>query len=194
MDDYVITESLGVSVGDLIRMFRNKNNITQSDMAKALNLSVTTIANYEAGKTVPDIYTLKRIYSILDIPTKIKIKQPGDIVLDLYDAGDGLLIDDNGLVLGDVKEIRAEIFNLYSCRKLDFCCIMKGEKIYLLNNTDFLDCGDVGLVRFPEDKVFVPAKYENDQYTDIFTGRVCNNVEYIVAKFLGEVDDYEIIE
>ena len=69
-DNITIPESFGVSVGDLIRMFRKKNNITQADLAKVLNLSVSTIANYESGKTVPDIYTLKQIYAILNIPTK----------------------------------------------------------------------------------------------------------------------------
>lgn len=193
-DNITIPESFGVSVGDLIRMFRKKNNITQADLAKVLNLSVSTIANYESGKTVPDIYTLKQIYAILNIPTKITLKQPNEILLDLYNADNGLFIDDNGKVCGDIKEIKATIFNLYRCRKFDYCCVQQNGKVYLMNNTNSLEPTDTGLVKFCGDDVFVLAKFDGEKYINISTGKESVSIETIVAKSLGELDVYEITE
>lgn len=48
-----------------IKVFRKKCNMNQSDLAKKLNLSRTTITKWETGKTYPRIQMLLKIAKIL---------------------------------------------------------------------------------------------------------------------------------
>lgn len=189
-----MSPSFGLSIGDLIRVYRKKSRITQKDLAKILKLSPSTIVNYESGKTIPDIYTLMQICTILEIPKDIILREVNELVLDMYNADEGIIIDSCGKVCGPIKQIKATVFNFYKCRKCDYCCILKNGTVYLMKNVTFLECEDTGLVKFYDDDVFVLAKFDGKQYTDISTGKESKKVEAIVARSLGEVEDYEIIE
>ena len=37
---------------------RKQNNLTQADIAKITGKAITTVATWEQGKTLPDVYTL----------------------------------------------------------------------------------------------------------------------------------------
>lgn len=44
-----------------LKLLRNKNKLTQAELGKILNLSRSTISNYEAGKMQPSIETIIEI-------------------------------------------------------------------------------------------------------------------------------------
>ena len=48
-------------IADNLKLLRKKQKMTQTDLAKALNLSPGTIGMWETNKRNPDIQTLKRI-------------------------------------------------------------------------------------------------------------------------------------
>lgn len=193
-DNITLPDSFGIEAGELIRVFRKKKNISQEEMAKALNLSPATVANYESGKTIPDIYTLRKIYRVLGISSKIILKQPEVQFLDLYIADEGVTIDENGKASGNRREIEAKIFNIYGCRKLSFCCVLYRDKVYLMNNSNIAEPSDIILARFCGDDAFVMTRYDGEKYVNISTGEESCEIYEIVARSLGEVEDYEIIE
>jgi len=54
-------KDLKIGIGKLVKMLRKQNNLTQNDLAKALDLSRLTIQNLEAGKN----YTIDTLLKIL---------------------------------------------------------------------------------------------------------------------------------
>ena len=52
------------SVGNKIKEYRTKNNVTQEGLAKLLMVSDKTISSYECDRTMPDINTLFKIANI----------------------------------------------------------------------------------------------------------------------------------
>ena len=53
---------------DKFRKLRLKNNYTQSELAKKLNVSQPTIASWEAGIRRPNLDTLERITRLFGVP------------------------------------------------------------------------------------------------------------------------------
>lgn len=49
----------------ILRQLRTNQKLTQSEMAKALNISRVAYTNYELGNREPDFDTVKRIAAIL---------------------------------------------------------------------------------------------------------------------------------
>lgn len=56
-----------MTIGDLIKEYRIKLDLTQKELADRSGLAVGTIQQYESGKRVPIIKNLKRISDILNI-------------------------------------------------------------------------------------------------------------------------------
>ena len=54
-------------VGKNIKFFREKKNITQSELADKLCVTRQAVSNWENGKTEPDIEMLNKIASVLEI-------------------------------------------------------------------------------------------------------------------------------
>ena len=50
-----------------LKELRKNLSLTQSDMAKKLNITSVAYGDYERGKSEPDIETLKKIASILNV-------------------------------------------------------------------------------------------------------------------------------
>ena len=55
-------------IGENIRKARIKKNMSQQDLAKALNVERSTISGWETGKRIPDVEKLGRICTVLDTP------------------------------------------------------------------------------------------------------------------------------
>lgn len=47
---------------------RNKNNLTQKELAEALNISISSIAMYEIGARVPSLKRAKQIADYYKVP------------------------------------------------------------------------------------------------------------------------------
>ena len=54
-------------IADNLKLLRKKQKMTQTDLAKALNLSPGTIGMWETNKRNPDIQTLKRVADFLGV-------------------------------------------------------------------------------------------------------------------------------
>ena len=64
-----------------LRQFREERDLTQEDVAKALDLSVYTISKYELGKAEPYMSTLKKLAEYYHV-------KPGYFIDDDYEDGD----------------------------------------------------------------------------------------------------------
>ena len=53
-----------------LKAARVNKNIKQKDAAKLLGISLSTLQNYEAGKTFPDVPVIKRIEELYDVEYK----------------------------------------------------------------------------------------------------------------------------
>ncbi len=56
-------------IGNGIRGCRKEFNYSQAQFAKALGISLNTLAAYESGKTIPDMVTIIKIANILHTST-----------------------------------------------------------------------------------------------------------------------------
>lgn len=56
-----------MSISDNIRRLRIVNNLKQQELADAIFVSRTAIANYENGRRIPDVETLKAIAKVLKV-------------------------------------------------------------------------------------------------------------------------------
>lgn len=54
-------------VGKNIKHFRENKNITQEELAEKLCVTRQAVSNWETGKTEPDVDTLTKIASVLDV-------------------------------------------------------------------------------------------------------------------------------
>ena len=48
-----------MTLGEKIRRLREEKGLKQQDIADILSLSRVAVTNYEGGKRIPDVYTLK---------------------------------------------------------------------------------------------------------------------------------------
>ncbi len=63
-----------------IRDLRRKQNLTQSDFGRLINISASTIALWETGKREPDIKNLKKISEIFNVTTDYLLDNEQNIV------------------------------------------------------------------------------------------------------------------
>lgn len=64
-EEDVAPKKIAFSVSKLIQQARFANKITQSDLAKTLNLHPSIIKNYESGKVIPNKILLSKMGRIL---------------------------------------------------------------------------------------------------------------------------------
>ena len=55
-------------IGESIRKARIIKNISQQELALALNVERSTVSGWETGKRIPNVEMLGRLCAILDIP------------------------------------------------------------------------------------------------------------------------------
>ena len=55
-------------IGESIRKARIKKNMSQQELAKALNVERSTVSGWETGKRSPDVDMLGKLCAVLDIP------------------------------------------------------------------------------------------------------------------------------
>ena len=65
-------------IGDNIKFYRKKNQLTQDDIAAACNVTRQAVSNWENGKTQPDIQTLSMLASTLEVSEEDLIYGPSD--------------------------------------------------------------------------------------------------------------------
>jgi len=81
---YIFIERVIALFGDRLKLLRNEKNITQSDLAKLLEVSPSTVGMYEQGRRDPDTKTLAFLaeyfgVSIDYLLDRIDVKNPYEI-------------------------------------------------------------------------------------------------------------------
>lgn len=56
------------TIGQNIKVYRERMNMTQEDLAKKLRVGTHTIEKYESDVKAPDTQTILKISTVLDIP------------------------------------------------------------------------------------------------------------------------------
>lgn len=69
-----------MNIGERIKEARLNTKMTQDDLAKELNVSRSTVANWESGRNNPDVESLIKIADILKVPIKNLLKENGSIL------------------------------------------------------------------------------------------------------------------
>lgn len=69
-----------MNIGERIKEARLNTKMTQDDLAKKLNVSRSTVANWESGRNNPDVESLIKIADILKVPIKSLLKENGSIL------------------------------------------------------------------------------------------------------------------
>ena len=65
-------------IGDNIKFYRKKNQLTQDDIAKECSVTRQAVSKWENGKTQPDIQTLSMIANVLEVSEEDLIYGPTD--------------------------------------------------------------------------------------------------------------------
>ena len=66
--------------GEKLRALRKDKNMTQVDLAKALNLDKSSIAKYESAGIIPSVDTLQKIAGLFNVSIDYLLNAPlGDI-------------------------------------------------------------------------------------------------------------------
>ncbi|NMF06555.1 helix-turn-helix transcriptional regulator [Clostridium beijerinckii] len=53
-----------MNIGNAIKVYRDKQGLTQEDLAMKLNKSTRTIQRYESGQTMPSMKVIDKIFNI----------------------------------------------------------------------------------------------------------------------------------
>ncbi len=98
-----------------LREYREKNNLTQQEMAKILKITQGSYSNYELGKREPDIKTLIQLSKLFNVSvdnlidniayeTTTPITKLNNLEQELIDTFDNLTPIGQGQVLGYAKK------------------------------------------------------------------------------------------
>ena len=96
-----------MSISDNIRRLRIVNNLKQHELADAIFVSRTAIANYENGRRIPDVETLKAIAKVL----KVSISDLTDEQMDINLIRDEIS-NTNVLDKSKQRSLSARIMNI----------------------------------------------------------------------------------
>lgn len=119
-------------IGDLLTMYRKKLELTQREVAEALNIDRSTYTCYEIGKTEPNIETISRLAKIFNVS-----------VVDLFPTDDNAYVQ--AAEFGGSGKIAINKLKFYDLNEYEKQIIMKirqmsiDDKIKLQNilETDF---------------------------------------------------------
>ena len=91
-------------LGDKLRGLRESYNLTQEQVADALNIDRSTYSNYELNKTHPNLDTLVKLSHIYNVPTELLLPDDDGSIVTFKDFArtDNLLQtlskDERGLI------------------------------------------------------------------------------------------------
>lgn len=109
--------------GAVIRKLREKNNITQLQLAERLRVSDKTISKWETGDTVPNTETLKLLSREFDVSINTLLGEPRKLICQCC----GMPIDDS--ILGRDKD---------GALNEDYCKWCYADGTYTYNDMDEL--------------------------------------------------------
>ena len=63
-----------MNIGEKIKEKRSSMNLTQQELAAQLNVSRSTVSNWEVGRNYPDIEMIVNISNLLDVSLDVLLK------------------------------------------------------------------------------------------------------------------------
>lgn len=69
-------DSMPLTLGEKILIFRRRKGFSRKQLADIIGVTVSTIANYENGVTVPDMDKVTKLSEILGISLDMLLLQP----------------------------------------------------------------------------------------------------------------------
>lgn len=63
------------NIGRNIKIHREQRNLTQADLALKARVGTKTIEKYESGEQIPDIQTILKLSTVLDLPASEIMEQ-----------------------------------------------------------------------------------------------------------------------
>ena len=97
-----------MSISDNIRRLRIVNNLKQHELADAIFVSRTAIANYENGRRIPDVETLKAIAKVLKVSISDLTDEQMDINLIRNEISNTNVLDKS-----KQRSLSARIMNMF---------------------------------------------------------------------------------
>jgi len=88
-----------ILIGDNIKFYRKKNQLTQDDIAEACNVTRQAVSKWENGDTVPNTDTLKLLSKEFDVSINTLLGEPRKLICQCC----GMPIDDDS-ILGRDKD------------------------------------------------------------------------------------------
>lgn len=103
------------NVGENIRQYRERAKLTQSELSLKLRVGTATIEKYESGQQIPDMQTILKISTVLDVPASELLESISPINSHGIDHELQQLIEEIGvkrakLILRKAKEYSDEDF------------------------------------------------------------------------------------
>ena len=74
------------TISNKLKELRKEKNLTQKELAKVLDISITCYAGYEQGYREPDIKTLKKLCIILDVSADYLIGLEDDAGIKMHNT------------------------------------------------------------------------------------------------------------
>lgn len=63
------------TIGQNIKLFRERKNLSQQELAEKIRVGTQTVEKYESGEKKPDTQTILKISTVLDVPVSEFLKQ-----------------------------------------------------------------------------------------------------------------------
>lgn len=96
-------------IGDLLTMYRKKLDLTQREVAEALNIDRSTYTCYEIGKTEPNIETISRLAKIFNVSVVDLFPTDDNAYVQAAEFGGSGKIAINKLKFYDLNEYEKQI-------------------------------------------------------------------------------------
>jgi transcriptional regulator with XRE-family HTH domain len=87
-------------IGKKIQEAREMQNMTRQDLARKARIGVQTLENYETGAKIPEVQTVLKISTVLDIA-------PSDLLGTTYHAKHSVLDQEIDLLIGELGKENA---------------------------------------------------------------------------------------
>lgn len=68
-----VMEDKRKTIGKNIKLLREEQNMSQTQLARLLWIDRTSLSGYESGKRIPDIFMLWELADVFDIPLDILV-------------------------------------------------------------------------------------------------------------------------
>lgn len=76
-----------MEIGDRIRFLRRKASMNQSELAKILGVSTSTVGFWEIGKRTPDVKLLVKIAEVFNVTTDYLLNHYNDNTIAIIEKG-----------------------------------------------------------------------------------------------------------